>query len=807
MAKGKSTRKGAFPTLIEIMKNKTCLLVSAVALLLTGCQTPAVGSDSLASSGSSAASSAADSSMSSSEAAGSSSSGSSESSSSSSEDVDAKKQAILDFVNAAEAGDNYTYAYSDGSFFVNNPTILTSDYISYPSSEMARVALPSYEGEGQELLYDVDKVDGEYSIVAAATYTDELTGEAHGYHSVNELDYLALLKREDVAWGTEAIFEQSGNYMSEDGDVILIFANMFGLANYTDYVMRVLFTLDGERLYIDFIPNYKDTDGTAAPIIEGTKGVIYDVGTSFDQGVANFLASYEMPTESLSENSLNYLKGDKVTYSADLTLYLDGIPDSYPAKATFSYDFAAKRAKIVDSSLGNPDASYYAEASDGTLVEQFLSPENRLVELNQGITYDEWIPDLLDLIDYKAFLKVSDTTYRYYGYQYDKLVKGMTGAEDGMGLVVDMEAKVDESGNLVEVTATSRDVLLTGTGTYHYGMTLRFGPAESIENVDVYKDEGDEKIKTALSALTSENGYSITAYREGYPAYYEKLTVAGNVILRDTTGADLLDGPVRIYDGYYYNEGIAPFRVEDDKAALYGDADPAYTSVDDFLGYQDIAAASLEFDNDGYIVPRAYVKGYKDLLFLGPNGDLMDETTLRFVYDEASARITGYEYDVPGFESERADIVYGASLPTDIDFSALGEGFTAPTSWKDGCPELYEKLKAIEWIGDAVDEIPYLYDPVLNDYWFFGSEGGTTILEALITNNYYLIGNEYASAYTHRYEEYIVEECGFQPGQGTPTRYGKEGLPFVICINSYGDDSMIDIAIRNAEWYPFYPLA
>lgn len=800
MVKGKSPRKGAFPTLIEIMKNKTCLLVSAVALLLAGCQQPTASSDSSASSESAASSTTSEPATSSSEATGS-------SSSSSEDDVDANKKAIIDFLARAEEGNNYTYAYSDGSVFVTNPTIVTPEYIAYPSDDMARVALPSYEGEGQTLLYDVDQVDGNYAIVAAATYTDELTGEVHGYHSVDELDYLALLNREDVAWGTDAIFEQSGNYMSEDENVILIFASMFGLTNYSDYVMRILFNLDGDRLYVDFIPNYKDTDGSAAPVIENTMGVIYAVGTSSDAGVSNFLATYEMPTESLGEDSLAYLKGDKVTYSADLTLYLDGVPDSYPAKATFSYDFAAKRAKIVDSSLGNPDASYYAEAEDGTLVEQFLSPENRLVELNQGVAYDEWIPDLLDLIDYKAFLKVSDTTYRYYGYQYDKLVKGMTGAEDGMGLVVDMEAKVDESGNLVEVNATSRDVLLTGTGTYRYGMTLRFGPAETIENVDVYKDEGDEKIATALAALTSETGYAITAYRTGYPTYYEKMTVAGNVILRDTTGADLLDGAVRVYDGYYYNEGIAPFRVDDGKAALYGEADPTYASVDDFLGYRDIAAASLEFDEDGYIVPRAYVKGYKDLLFLGPNGDLMDETTLRFVYDEASARITGYEYDVPGFDSERADIVYGVSLPTDIDFSALGDGFSAPTSWKDGCPELYERLKAVEWIGDAVDEIPYLYDPVLNDYWFFGSEGGTTYTEALITNNYYLIGNEYASAFTHRYEKYIVEECGFEPGQGTPTRYGKEGLPFVICINSYGDDSMIDIAIRNAEWYPFYPLA
>lgn len=278
------------------MKNKTCLLIAAASILLAGCQETAVSSSSSLSE--------PDSSLSSSDP-------SSSSLPDSGEDVDAKKQAIVDFVDRAEEGTNYTYAFTDGSAFVSNPTIMTPEYISYPSEQMARVALPSYEGDGSKLLYDIDKAEGEYSIVVAATYTDTLTGEVSGYASTDELDYLALLKREDVAWGSEALFEQSGNYLSEDENVILIFASMFGLGNYTDYVMRVLFNLDGDSLYVGFIPNYTDSDGSISPAIEGTMGVIYDVGTSVDEEAAAFVSSYEMPTESLGEENLSYLKGDR----------------------------------------------------------------------------------------------------------------------------------------------------------------------------------------------------------------------------------------------------------------------------------------------------------------------------------------------------------------------------------------------------------------------------------------------------------------------------------------------------------------
>ena len=785
------------------MKRNSCLLVLALSLILSGCG-PASSSENgpsaASSSSSSSASGATSSSLSSSESV-------SSSTSSESVDVDANKKAIVDFLNNAEKGDNYTYGYLNDAGIVYGKTILTPDYIAYPDSKSARVALPSYEGGGKKLLYDVDQVDGKYSIIAATTYVDSITGETCGYHSTDELDYLALLKRDDVAWGTDALFEQSGHYMSEDENIIAIFANMFGLANYTDYVMRVLFGLDGNELNIGFVPNYRDSDGSSSSIVEATAGMIYKVGTSVEEEVAAFAESYEMPSESLSDESLVYLKGDKVTYAADLTLYLDTAVADTPAKAVFSYDYPSKRAKVVDSSLGSPEVSYYAANGEGKLVEQILNPENELVEINEGVGYDEWVPDLIDLLDAKAFLKVDDTTYRYYGYKSDRLVKGLTGAVDGMGLVVDMEAKVDENGRLVEVDATSRDVIIEGSGTYRYKMKLTFGTPETIEEVDVYKDEGDERIKTALNALTSVgDGYSITAYREGFPAYFNKLTAKDDVILRESVASDLYDGAVTTYDGYYYEDGIAPFKVDEGKASLYDEADAEYSSVDDFLGLKAISPLTLEFDNDGYIVPRAFVKGFKDLLPLGPNGDLMDETTLRFAYDEESGRISGYFYDVPGLKSERADIVYGVSLPSDIDFTGLDESFAVPTNWKDGCPWLYDDLVAVDWIGEKAAEIPYLYDPVLNDYWFFGSKGGTTYTEAHLTNNCFPIGSEYAAEYMHRYEEHLGE-LGFEAGQGTPTRYHKEGLPFVICIGSYGDDALIDIWVRNIESYPFVPLA
>ena len=136
-----------------MMKNKTCLLIAAASILLAGCQETAVSSSSLPSE--------PDSSLSSSDP-------SSSSLPDVSEDVDAKKQAIVDFIDRAEEGTNYTYAFTDGSAFVSNPTIMTPEYISYPSEQMARAALPSYEGDGSKLLYDIDKAEGEYSVVVAA---------------------------------------------------------------------------------------------------------------------------------------------------------------------------------------------------------------------------------------------------------------------------------------------------------------------------------------------------------------------------------------------------------------------------------------------------------------------------------------------------------------------------------------------------------------------------------------------------------------------------------------------------------------
>ncbi len=727
---------------------------------------------------------------------------------------------IFALVNQAKEATNYTYGYLDESGQVLSEQLITPSFIIDSATLSGTYALTSYEDKTKTLLYSVEKNSDGFQVLNALSYRDSTTQAVSPYHETKELDYLALLDHEEVDWSNEVIYEQSGNYLVDDTGVVTVFASMFGLGEYLDYIMRIYFTYDAEEemITIGFVSNYMDTDGTASTLIEGTKGYIKNVGKTASEEAKAFADSFTLSDTRLTKENLSYLTGDLVTYDSNLTIYLDDTFYSQPSLASFQYDLKGNRYRIVDSSSGvSEDESYYAKDEDGTLVEQFIGPDNTLQEVSQGVNYS--VPDFLATIDYNAFVKTGENTYRYYGYQYDNLVKTMTGAVDGMGIVTQMTATTDSQGQLTSITARSRDVIVTESGMdriFHYEMKLTFKEGEAIEEVQAYKDPADAKIEAALNRFQSTDGYSITTYRADNTKVTSTWTIRGDIALLDEYVPNTAPGSgneyYHSYSGYAYDPEtglVTPFRVNDENVAkYYADGEEGYTSIDDFFGLTSLSAEVLAFKENSasIIVPKDKVHILDTALPIGPNGDFALERTLEITYDESKAALTGYTYKTDGLGTDKAEIKLGTSLPETIDFSAIQTPFVAPTTWKEGCPEIYEAMKAKKWIGDSVDEIPYLYDPVLNDTWFAGNPDG--YIEFPINNTYASsTGSEYNVAYVDKYIDLLFEK-GYKIGQSEPgyERYGKEGLPFVIMIDSKGATGMIQISIRDASVMPYIPV-
>ncbi len=733
---------------------------------------------------------------------------------------DDQSEAIFALINQAKEATNYTYGYLDDSGMVLATQLVTPSFIIDGSSHSGTFELTSYENKEETLLYSVEKKADGFHVLNALNYRDPTTQAVTPYHETKELDYLALLDHEEVVWDVGVIYEQSGNYLVDEVSVVTVFANMFGLGEYLEYIMRIYFTYDAstESLTIGFISDYTDEDGTASALIDATKGYIRDVGETSAQDAQSFVDSFTLSDTHLTQENLGYLTGDLVTYDSNLTIYLDDELYSVPSLATFQYDLKNNRQHIVDSSSLVEDVeTYYAKNAEGMLVEQFIGPDNTLREVSQGVSYS--VPDFLEAIDCDAFVKTGENTYRYYGYQYDNLVKTMTGAADGMGVVTEMTATTDSQGRLTKIEARSRDVHVTEGGTdriFHYEMTLSFKEGQAIDEVEVYKDPADSTIDAALKRFSSEEGYSITSYRASNPKVTTKWTIKGDIALLDEYVPDTADGSgneyYHAYSGYAYHAEtglVTPFRVNDEGIAKYYDDGVAgYSSIDDFFGLTDLSAKVLSFKDGSTTVisPKDKVHVLGEALPLGPNGDFALEKTLEIQYDATNAAITGYSYETIGLGTDKADIELAASLPSTIDFSALQTPFVAPKTWKEARPDIYEAMKAKTWIGEYVDEIPFLYDALLNDTWFAGNPDG--ILEFPINNTYgAAMGSEYNVAYVDKYIKLLGEE-GYKIGESAKgyERYGKEGLPFVIMIDSNGATGMIQITIRDAEYFPYVPV-
>ena len=783
------------------MKKHIVVGVVGLALLTAGCQE---GSSSLPSSSlpSNSTSSMDDS--------------SSSSSSSPIVQPDNNIQAILELIDQAKASTNYSYGYLDEDGNVLSRQLVTPSYIVDENMRSGTFALESYANPKETLLYSVEKQGEDFRVLNALNYQDPTTLEVTPYHETKELDYLALLDHDDVLWNSEVLYEQSGYYLVDELSVVTVFANMFGLGNYVDYVMRILFTYDAAKaqVTVGFVPNFTDTDGSISALVEGTVGYIDSVGQTEAEDVQAFIDSFSLSADRLKEGNLSYLTGDLVSYESNLTIYLDDAVYSYPSLADFQFDLANDRYHVTDYSTGAEEETYYAKGKDGLLVEQFIGPDNALWETSRGVNYE--VPDFLSALDYDAFVHVEGNTYRYYGYRYDNLVKALTGAEDGMGVVTEMLATTDSQGTLETITARSRDVVVIDGGTervFHYEMTLSFREGEEVDAVESHKDPADSQIAAALERFSSSDGYSVTTYRQDNTNLTSTWTVQGNIALLDEVTIDTAPGSgngyYHAYSGYAYNPGtglVSPFRVnEEGIASYYDDGTSGYTSIDDFFGFTSLTAEVLTFKDEETIVAKDKVRLLGKALPLGPNGSFALESTLTIDFDPQAVALTGYSYKTDGLGTDKARIQTGATLPESIDFSTLETPFVAPTSWEEGCPDIYEAMKAKSWIGEYADEIPYLYDALINDCWFAGNPDG--ILEFPINNNYYSIGSDYNVAYVEKYIDLLFEK-GYTIGQSEVgyERYGKEGLPFVIMIDSRGATGMIQITIKDAYYFPFVPV-
>ena len=157
----------------------------------------------------------------------------------------------------------------------------------------------------------------------------------------------------------------------------------------------------------------------------------------------------------------------------------------------------------------------------------------------------------------------------------------------------------------------------------------------------------------------------------------------------------------------------------------------------------------------------------------------------------------GYTYGTDGFGEEKVEITYGATLPSDIDFSAIRGSFERPMTWSKGEPDVYEKLVGIEWVGEEwADKIPYLYDSYLSGWWDLSDTDPLVSFE--IFNDRDLVGSEKSQEYAEAYEALLVEE-GFVYGDISKS-WGKAGYGIHIEI-LYSESSMFSLRIWNESMW------
>ena len=773
------------------MKKQLLLIAAASLLILSSC-------------GGTTSSSSASNSSESSSSSNTSSGGSSSSSTlppGPSIDVEAERTKIMNLLNEAKTSTNYTYGFLSEDGTVTGGRILTPTYIADASGATASVALPSYEKEGETLLYSVEKQNGSYVVLNALSYEED--GVTHPYYSTSELSYLSLLDREDVAFTGEDLIHQSGYFVIEDQNVIQVFASMFNLGNYVSNILRVFINpIENEEIHVGFAPNYTDSDGSISEMISATTGVIRNVGTSSLKEVEDFVASFALPETALTSENLSYLNADVVTYEVSLTRYLNGQAEVTYVNKENTFDYQNNRARVITHAYGVDETTYLKKGSEGEALEQFISSANTLAEVPTGSMYDDVAPSVSSLIELSAFRKVDEDTYRYFGYKANELVEKFSQYYDGMGVIIDLEANTNAEGEVTNIHATSWSTII-GDNTFHYEFDVTFKEPVAIEEVTVHEEEADVRISNALAKFDSANGYQIVTHNVSNSVLTTTYTVKDNILFVDNVHMNTAAGGtydyIHSYSGYVFQEGgVAPFTVGEDMIARTTDsASGEYESIDDYVGIQNIAPQAFVFTGDTSLKANTFVRGLDEVFPLGPNGDFILEPTLTFTFDSETSTITSYQYENEITSEDVATISYGVALPESIDFSGIEDAFVAPTTWEEAHPSIHAQLAEESFIGEYASEVPYLYNATLDDYWFVGNAG---YIEFIISNNYSLIGSDVFEKYAEDYKAYLLESGYEVVVRGSYTYYVKEGLPFAVRL-TFNSDSMLDIRILDRSQF------
>lgn len=565
---------------------------------------------------------------------------------------------LFDYFSYVGNHGNYTLTYDiEGTDCYD---LFTEDYYYMSIIKNGGILLPYYNTDeiSKDILYRYDLNGDKVDVLLPEQGVDE---ENYFVSDVNEISYFSLLtdknhtrfniKEDDFKLDKDNVYYTDNKVFNTVLAMSVGYASVAlnGLVSYTTFD----FLSTGD---ISFSIYMKDATTNSESLLVTAK--FKDIDRSRMEVLEKFRLSYRTGT-SLSDNAISVFNNESMNVISQVTEH-NGNENPVLYRDT-SYQYDKTSISLVNKDLvHNREYDYfYEKAKNGYASVVGL---NGLNEVETDVAQVRWdqLSWLTNFADAKAFRKISDNTYRYYGFDSEALFYSLTYYDFKMAVkTIDV---VVENDKIKEINTTLYSSVSDTDSSYvYYTIKTTFSKDVNIVRPAPYQPKTESeikennKIKEAFDKLKAGNSYEALFEDYGYVTDQKvKMTVTNDIIYFESL-ASVTDEQTNNL-GYVLKDGkVIPFAVKVDEK---GEKVPYVTkkcvegdTLDNHIGFK--LSSEVFTRRDSVIIPRQNIINLRDYMFGFVSKEYMVEDTLTMAMNNNNEIINiKYSYIAPVSESQ-----------------------------------------------------------------------------------------------------------------------------------------------------------
>ena len=493
-------------------------------------------------------------------------------------------------------------------------------------------------------------------------------------------------------------------------------------------------------------------------------GLIKDIGTAFDKQFEEFIennADCRISTTEAPKNAESLIFQD-AGYSCDTAYKFEYYQDKEPVRdfGSIAFDFTdTKMKRVLTYATGKQSVEIIGKDDMDYAYQEYLGGSNTIERITTDTPY-EYFYQPSSGWDLNGFRKVEGKDYYlYYGADHYNLYKGLTqGPLDSSNFGIQrIEARTDSQGHFNSFKFVSTlgyyalDANTTLFGHFVFETSILNTPRTIGQPTPLAPDSDTPAISKILGKITDGNTAIKTVASEAYASTTSTVPVitsyySDKVVYHERLTIDYDKKQVKTGYGYFSTEnGLVYFETsydENGNILVTAKSAPTNETIKEHWVPLTTSPNAVKFDEEKKnLVAKdgvdffAYSTPYiGNDYYVGANISPDQIGNSRYTLSEDGTSVTSLQYafsysnDVFGVYDAgtgHVDFSYGedAALPTGLmdGLNAMGS-FTNPTSWresrsknKNAIIKMFEEF--FDGTGVTVDDIPYYYDPILDEKW------------------------------------------------------------------------------------------